>query len=161
MIHKVIFAFAVILTLLFDCEGAACSGVNQATLNLIESFAGFVPSPKPDPVGLPTVGYDHLCQSRGCSKVPFRFPLTKANAEALLEQDIKTFTGCLDSYINDNVRVNDNQWGALASWVLMWVAVTLGPHRLSDGSMLGKTQTQWLLKSFLNGTKAEDEFFLV
>jgi hypothetical protein len=72
--------------------GAGCSGVNQATTKLIESFEGFVPSPKPDPVGLPTVGFGHQCKTKGCSEVPFKFPLTEATAEALLAQDIRVST---------------------------------------------------------------------
>ncbi|KAJ1846830.1 hypothetical protein IWW55_001785 [Coemansia sp. RSA 2706] len=95
--------------------GAGCSGVNQATLNLIEEFEGFVAKPSPDPIGLPTVGYGHLCKQKNCAEISFKFPLTKANAVSLLQADIHAFTRCLDSYIN-KAKLNENQWGALASW---------------------------------------------
>lgn len=62
---------------------------------------------------MPTVGYGHECKSKSCSEVPFKFPLTKANAEALLVQDLRKFADCLNSYINNKVKLNDNQWAAL------------------------------------------------
>lgn len=63
--------------------------VNPATVNLIKSFEGFVARPAPDPIGLPTVGYGHLCQTKGCGEVHFRFPLTQQTATQLLQQDLK------------------------------------------------------------------------
>lgn len=75
----------------FDLEKRACIGpdVNTATLNLIKEFEGFVPRPAPDPIGLPTVGYGHLCQTKGCTEVPYPFPLTQDTATKLLKQDLK------------------------------------------------------------------------
>lgn len=63
--------------------------VNAATVALIKEFEGFVKSPAPDPIGLPTVGYGHLCKTKGCSEVPYTFPLTEAQAAALLQTDLK------------------------------------------------------------------------
>lgn len=96
-------------------SSGACTGVNAATLSLIKSFEGFVPSPAPDPIGLPTVGYGHLCQTSGCSEAG-PFPLTEARATALLNADIPRYTRCLADYISNTVILNDNQFGALASW---------------------------------------------
>ncbi|KAI5820889.1 lysozyme [Pyronema omphalodes] len=90
--------------------------VNTATVNLIKEFEGFVPSPSPDPIGLPTVGYGHLCQQTNCAEVPYPFPLTTTTAAALLQTDLKTYTKCISDYIVDSVRLNDNQYGALSSW---------------------------------------------
>jgi lysozyme len=69
----------------------ACTGpaVNAATIALIKEFEGFVASPAPDPIGLPTVGYGHLCQTSGCSEVPYNFPLTTTTASQLLASDVK------------------------------------------------------------------------
>ncbi|KAJ1931701.1 hypothetical protein FBU59_006624, partial [Linderina macrospora] len=93
-----------------------CKSVNAASLNLIKEFEGFVKSPAPDPIGLPTVGYGHLCQTKGCKEVKYKFPLTKATAEALLKSDIPKYT-CIGKYLNSKVKLNQNQWGALVSWV--------------------------------------------
>ena len=67
------------------CDSPA---VNEATLELIKEFEGFVASPEPDPVGLPTVGYGHLCQTEGCGEVEFDFPLSEADATELLAIDV-------------------------------------------------------------------------
>ena len=89
---------------------AACVGpdVNQATLDLVKSFEGWYPDiceqgistylpnenkmlifeSDDDPVGLPTVGYGHLCSDAQCSEVKYSIPLSKADGEALLADDI-------------------------------------------------------------------------
>jgi hypothetical protein len=74
-------------------EERACTGpnVNAATIALIKEFEGFVASPAPDPIGLPTVGYGHLCKTSGCGEVPYSFPLTQASASQLLAADLKVF----------------------------------------------------------------------
>lgn len=69
-----------------QCVGPA---VNDATVALVKEFEGFVPKPAPDPIGLPTVGYGHLCQTKGCSEVPYSFPLSEKSATSLLQDDLK------------------------------------------------------------------------
>ena len=95
--------------------GSACTGVNDNTIALIKEFEGFVPRPAPDPIGLPTVGYGHLCQTKTCSEAG-PFPLTTATATDLLKKDVERFTKCIADMINDSVTLNDNQFGALVSW---------------------------------------------
>jgi GH24 family phage-related lysozyme (muramidase) len=85
-------------------------------VTLIKGFEGFVASPSPDPIGLPTVGFGHLCQTTNCGEVPFAFPLTQAEATTLLITDLKTFEKCVASDISKSVRLNANQYGALVSW---------------------------------------------
>lgn len=70
-------------------------------------------SPRPDPIGLPIVGYGHLCRSRGCSEVPFKFPLTQVQATTLVKSDLKTPENCIKDYTSHAVRLNDDQHGAL------------------------------------------------
>ncbi|KAI9503840.1 hypothetical protein GGI26_005454 [Coemansia sp. RSA 1358] len=94
-----------------------CKTVNQAGINLITEFEGFVARPSPDPIGLPTVGYGHLCQTKGCSEVKYKFPLTKTTAKQLLNSDLPKYTKCLADYLNNKPSLNDNQWAALTSWV--------------------------------------------
>ncbi|KXN88353.1 Lysozyme [Leucoagaricus sp. SymC.cos] len=95
---------------------AACPpAVNDATIALIKQFEGFVAKPSPDPVGLPTVGYGHLCKTKDCSEAG-PFPLTEASATTLLNKDLVQFTSCLNKAVGPNVKLNDNQFGALTSW---------------------------------------------
>ncbi|CCX31104.1 lysozyme-like domain-containing protein [Pyronema domesticum] len=97
--------------------GSGCvAPINAATISLIKSFEGFVPSPKPDPIGLPTVGYGHLCKKKGCAEVKYKFPLTEATAAQLLQDDAYTFRKCVAAAIKDSVTLTDNQYGALVSW---------------------------------------------
>jgi hypothetical protein len=42
-----------------------------------------------DPVGLPTVGYGHLCANAQCTDVPYPIPLSLANGERLLRDDLR------------------------------------------------------------------------
>ncbi|TFK24185.1 glycoside hydrolase family 24 protein, partial [Coprinopsis marcescibilis] len=93
--------------------------INSATVNLIQDFEGFVASPEPDPIGLPTVGFGHLCQQAGCAEVTaqgFTFPLSEADAAQLLQTDIQTFTNCLSGFVDESVVLNENQFGALTSF---------------------------------------------
>ncbi|KAG5637450.1 hypothetical protein H0H81_004559 [Sphagnurus paluster] len=92
------------------------AGINAATVSLIKSFEGFVPSPAPDPIGLPTVGFGHLCKSKNCAEVPFPFPLSLTTAGQLLQADVKPFVSCIKNAVSTKVVLNDNQLGALVSW---------------------------------------------
>ncbi|KAK2609289.1 hypothetical protein QQS21_002224 [Conoideocrella luteorostrata] len=105
-------------TVLAAPERRACTGppVNDATVQLIRSSEGFEPSPKPDPVGLPTVGYGHKCQNSGCSEVQFPFPLNEDTGTQLLKSDITPAQQCITLGTGSNVHLNTNQYGALVSW---------------------------------------------
>ncbi|KAJ6440394.1 lysozyme [Purpureocillium lavendulum] len=107
-----------ILALAATVQGACTKGpaINDATVDLIKEFEGFVASPKPDPIGLPTVGYGHLCKTKGCKEVPYKFPLTKDTATKLLKKDVAGFQNCITKVTNNKVKLNDNQYGALVSW---------------------------------------------
>lgn len=79
-------------------EARACVGpaVNDATVDLVKSFESLVKNPEPDPVGLPTVGYGHLCQKKNCAEVKYKFPLSEKTASKLLQDDLKV---CATNYL--------------------------------------------------------------
>jgi lysozyme len=131
--------------------------VTEKTVDLIKGFEGFAPTPSPDPIHLPTVGYGHLCQTKGCGEVPYKFPLTEETATELLHDDLKVstlaivkgmegvlmvmsvqgFQNCVYDDIKLSVRLNDNQYGALVSW-----AFNVG---------CGNVESSTLLKRLNNG----------
>lgn len=78
-----------------------------------------MPSPAPDPIGLPTVGYGHKCQKPGCAELSpkYTFPLTRETASSLLNDDISVYAKCLCNALDQGkASLNDNQWAALVSW---------------------------------------------
>ncbi|KAF9449597.1 glycoside hydrolase family 24 protein [Macrolepiota fuliginosa MF-IS2] len=163
----------------FECclaaSGGSCGApaVNAATISLIKQFEGFVASPSPDPIGLPTVGYGHLCQTSGCSEVPFSFPLTEAEASTLLTSDLRTYESCITSDINSSIRLNDNQYGALVSWAFNEGCGAAGSStliaRLNNGedpdTVAAQELPKWdiaggqVLQGLVNRRKAEVQLF--
>ncbi|KAJ2241460.1 hypothetical protein GGH97_004276 [Coemansia sp. RSA 475] len=103
-------------TAISGASAAGCSSINREATDLIKNFGGFVASPNPKSTGQPVIGYGHTCKQKRCSDVPYRFPLTTTSAAELLQKDLQPIISCLDSNINSDVELNDNQWGALASW---------------------------------------------
>ncbi|KAH8823571.1 lysozyme [Flagelloscypha sp. PMI_526] len=110
-------------------SGTCPPAVNQATVDLVKSFEGFVKSPAPDPIGLPTVGFGHLCKKKNCAEVPFKFPLTVSTASQLLQTDMASFRKCIKDKVK--VKLNENQFGALASFTF-----NLGCGTLESSTML-------------------------
>ncbi|KAJ2383155.1 hypothetical protein GGI23_007210 [Coemansia sp. RSA 2559] len=121
-------------------SGSYCTTIDAAGINLIAQFEGFVASPSPDPIGLPTVGYGHLCQQKNCAEVKYKFPLTTTTAKELLSDDLPKYTKCLAGYLNGKPTLNDNQWAALTSWVF-----NVG---------CGNAKTSTLVKRLNNGENA-------
>ncbi|ORX74698.1 glycoside hydrolase family 24 protein [Linderina pennispora] len=113
--------------------GTYCKGINARATKLIKSFESFVPQPSPDPSGFQTVGYGHKCQQEGCKEVKYKFPLTQATASALMSQDVAVHTACLAKLLKSNVKLNDNQWGALTSWVF-----NIGCGNLASSELTGR-----------------------
>jgi lysozyme len=90
--------------------------VNTATLKLIESFEGWSATAYKDPDGNPTIGYGHLCSSHSCREIKYSIPLSRAEGDALIQDDLGVARKCLASQIHDSVTLNANQFGALVSW---------------------------------------------
>lgn len=89
---------------------------NQATVDLIAEFEGFVDHIYTDATGHPTVGYGHLCSDSKCSDVKYKIPLSTANGKALLADDMKKFEKCITAMLKSKAVLNLNQYGALVSW---------------------------------------------
>ncbi|KAM7199933.1 Lysozyme-like domain containing protein [Rhypophila sp. PSN 637] len=96
-----------------DCTGPPA---NDATINLVKSFEGWVPDIYPDPDGHATVGYGHLCADPQCSDVSYPIPLSEEDGELLLREDITIAQQCITLQTAGPVTLNDNQFGALVSW---------------------------------------------
>ncbi|KAF7333447.1 Glycoside hydrolase family 24 protein [Mycena venus] len=118
-------------------DSLTCGGgpsPNAATISLIKQFEGFVPSPAPDPIGLPTVGFGHKCTSKGCAEVTnagFSFPLSQNTASQLLNNDVQQFVSCVNSAVSNSVTLTDNQVGALTAF-----AFNLGCGTLKSSTLL-------------------------
>ncbi|CAG2103793.1 unnamed protein product, partial [Medioppia subpectinata] len=79
-----------------------------------------------DPVGIRTIGYGHNCNAQGCSTI--HAPITKAQGEALLHQDLVQFQNCVEAQVP---FVNDNQFAALVSFTF-----NLGCGNLQSSTLL-------------------------
>ncbi|KAB5531335.1 lysozyme [Coniochaeta sp. 2T2.1] len=90
--------------------------VNQATLELVKGFEGWFPDIYDDPDGHATVGWGHLCDDRSCSDVPYPIPLSEADGQRLLLDDLAIAERCISDMIVPSVTLNPNQYGALVSW---------------------------------------------
>ncbi|KAK0701197.1 lysozyme-like domain-containing protein [Apiosordaria backusii] len=101
-----------------ECPLCSAPKSNQATVDLIAEFEGFVPNIYLDPVGKPTVGYGHLCSDSNCSEVSAKYPipLSQANGKKLLAEDMARFEKCITNLSGSKVTLNLNQYGALVSW---------------------------------------------
>ncbi|CAG2170907.1 unnamed protein product [Oppiella nova] len=90
---------------------ANARNINQAGLDLIKVSEGFRANFYGDPVGIRTIGYGHNCQAKGCDSI--HAPITQAQGEALLHQDLVGFQNCVENAVP---FVNDNQFAALVSF---------------------------------------------
>ncbi|KAJ7659039.1 lysozyme-like domain-containing protein [Mycena polygramma] len=109
----------------------ACpTSINSAVFSALKGFEGFVPSPKPDPVKLPTVGYGHKCVKINCTEVPYPFPLSRVNATLLLQSDIADRITCINQNIVVGVVLNQYQVSALTSFMF-----NVGCERFMNSTM--------------------------
>lgn len=58
-------------------------------IDFIKSFEGFEAYPYKDVAGFPTVGYGHLCETDGCTELPYSYPMSQAEGEELLADDVR------------------------------------------------------------------------
>ena len=73
-----------------DNGGGSCPpSVQPNIIDFIKSFEGFEASPYKDVAGFPTVGYGHLCETDGCTELPYLYPMSQAEGEELLADDVR------------------------------------------------------------------------
>lgn len=103
--------------------------INQAGLNLIESFEGCILHPYLDSVKVPTIGIGTIKYPDG-TRVTMNDPaITKDQAYAFLQHDLAT--ACQEVCNLVKVALTDNQFGALVSFVY-----NLGAGALSSSTLL-------------------------
>ncbi|KAJ9643628.1 hypothetical protein H2201_006266 [Coniosporium apollinis] len=86
--------------------------VNDGTIAMLKELEGFRATPYTD-VNRPAIGYGHQCRLPGCAELSP--PISEAEATELMLQDLETYRNCLTAKLG-SVTLNENQYGALASW---------------------------------------------
>lgn len=66
-----------------------CGVVSRETIALLKKEEGFVATVTADPRGHGTIGYGHKCIQSGCSEVPYSQPLSEADGEKLMMEDLE------------------------------------------------------------------------
>lgn len=106
--------------------------VNQKTLELIESFEGFVPTWYVDPVGIWTVAFGHT-DAAGDPKYAStkNKTFTKAEGRMILERDLAQYA----AHVRKSVRVSltADQFGALTS-----LCYNIGPSNFMSSTLVKK-----------------------
>lgn len=133
-----------------DCKTGRLS---QAALDFIKKEEGWFDSEYADPVGLPTIGYGHLCEESGCAEVKRKYglPLVESTTGLkLLADDVndKSVACFKKGVLKDSVKLNENQWGMLVSWAFNVgcgaVATSTLIERLNQGGDVTKVASEEL-----------------
>jgi lysozyme len=102
---------------------------NLAALNLIKSFEGLRLSPYKDAVGVPTIGIGTIKYPSGKSVSMSDPAITEDEALDYLHNDLKSAAQDVERLVT--VPINDNQFGALCSFVY-----NLGAGALEHSTLL-------------------------
>lgn len=107
--------------------------VNPATIKLIKEFEGEKLKAYLDPIGLLTVGVGHLVKKGE----PYRLGqvISAAESERLLRDDLLEAETAVMKLVK--VKLNDNQWGALVSFVF-----NLGAGNFQKSTLLKKVNAR-------------------
>jgi GH24 family phage-related lysozyme (muramidase)/LAS superfamily LD-carboxypeptidase LdcB len=99
-----------VFLLVLQSLSAVCPG----GIALIKHFEGFERCASPDPIGLPTIGYGHLCKKNDpvCKRC-----FTEPEAAAFLIEDLKTYENCVQKALGPLMsRTNPAQYAAMVSF---------------------------------------------
>lgn len=118
--------------------------INQAGLNLIESFEGCVLHPYLDSVKIPTIGIGTTVYPDGKKVTMQDPPITKDQAHSFLKSHMDKDCVAVSAMLK--VVVNDNQFAALVSF-----AYNLGTSALAVSTLLKRLNSGAV-------TRAADEF---
>lgn len=105
--------------------------INQAGLNLIESFEGCVLKPYLDSVKIPTIGIGTTVYPNGKKVTMQDPPITKDQAYEYLRDHLNKDCAAVEKMLK--VVVNDNEFGALVSF-----AYNVGTAALQSSTLLKK-----------------------
>lgn len=105
---------------------------NQAGVDLIKEFEGFIPRWYSDPVGVKTCCYGHT-DAAGDPKYSLtqHMTFTKADGEDILRRDLRQYEAAVVSAVH--VPLSTNQFAALVSFTY-----NLGPGNLRSSTLLRK-----------------------
>lgn len=144
--------------------------VNNATLQLIENFEGFRAAPYLDSVKIPTIGIGTITYPDGRKVTMQDPPITKDQAFVFLKDHLNKDCTSVTNLVK--VIVNDNQFGALVSFVYNLGAGALQSssllHKLNSGDMAGAAEEflKWdhaggvVVAGLTRRRQAERAFFL-
>jgi len=111
--------------------------LNEESISRLKGYEGFVKDVTPDPVGLPSIGYGHKCTQPGCAEVTYPIPLSEGDATSLLMYDLQTFQKCIVKKLG-SLTLNDNQYGALASFTFNEGCASLETSTLARRLLVGE-----------------------
>ncbi|KAJ3310247.1 hypothetical protein HDV04_005186 [Boothiomyces sp. JEL0838] len=132
--------------LLLAVTSVSAANICDGGIKMVKDFEGFVSCPEPDPIGLPTVGYGHLCEKNdpNCKRC-----FTEAQASSFLVEDLQPYFNCVKDALGSTFnKMNPAQVAAMTSFTF-----NLG---------CGTFQKSDFLHRVINGeppnTVAEEEF---
>jgi lysozyme len=100
-------------------------------VNLVTEFEGFSSSPYQDPVGIWTIGYGSIRDSRGFAVTADTPAITEAEARALVSRDLQSAARTLQAAVT--VPLTDNEHTALEDFIY-----NLGSGNFASSTLLRK-----------------------
>jgi lysozyme len=100
-------------------------------LELIKSFEGFTERAEPDPIGLPTIGYGTLIDSKQ-EQYLMNVAITREEAERLLINDVYEVERAIKKMVS-SINISQNQFDALVCF-----AYNIGWRALAKSTLIKK-----------------------